>query len=151
MKRKTIYLSIPITGVEKESRETAAIAQINYERQGFVVNNPHVIADELVEMLDRVATEAEKMAADIDYLAQSDLVLLFPGWQNSNGCRLEIAFAAIYNIPVWEAGTDRRIDFKVNLEPIIKHTYKDAWIYNAMHEDANEPEINIMNKELKSA
>jgi len=71
MKRKTIYLSIPITGIENsiESREKAALTQANYERQGFIVNNPHVIADELTEILNRIPIEAEKMAADIDYLA----------------------------------------------------------------------------------
>ncbi|HAN19654.1 MAG: hypothetical protein A2X13_14560 [Bacteroidetes bacterium GWC2_33_15] len=153
MKRKTIYLSIPITGIENsiESREKAALTQANYERQGFIVNNPHVIADELTEILNRIPIEAEKMAADIDYLAQSDLMVLFPGWQQSVNCRLEIAFASIYNIPIWEAGTDHRINFKIKLEPNIIHTCKDSWIFNPMHSDGNDPEINIMEKELKTA
>jgi len=151
MKRKTLYLSLPITGVEKESRERATLAQSNYERQGFVVNNPHRISDELTEILERIPTEPEIMAADIDYLAQSDAMILFPGWGESEGCRLEIAFAAIYNIPIWELNTDRRIDFKVKLEPAISHTGKDTWITRPVHDDANEPEMNIIENELKSA
>ena len=47
MKKKRIYISLPVTGVEAQSEIKAAQLQRHFEAQGYEVVNPHQKADEL--------------------------------------------------------------------------------------------------------
>jgi len=142
MERKTIYLSLPITGHEKASREIAEKAQRYYEQRGFIVNNPHKIKDELIEILERIPLEAEIMAADLDYLSQSDAMILFPNWELSQGCNIEIAFANAYCIEIYLPGEQgKRCKFDSNIKNKLAGIVTDRWILRSIKDQ--EPVVGI--------
>ena len=101
MKRKRIYISIPISGHDLE--EVKAKARDISERLlcdvfGFKKgrNRPDVITP-----LD-VCPEPGKpysyyMGKDIEALLECDVIFLCEGWQNSKGCMAEFEVAKIYN------------------------------------------------------
>ena len=100
MKRKRIYISIPISGHDLE--EVKAKARDISERLlcdvfGFKKdrNRPDVITP-----LD-VCPEPDKpysyyMGKDIEALLECDVIYLCKGWQNSKGCMAEFEVARIY-------------------------------------------------------
>ena len=101
MKRKRIYISIPISGHDIEEVKAKAIDII--ERLLWDVfelkkgrNRPDVIT------LFDVCPEPDKpysyyMGKDIEALLECDAIFLCEGWQNSKGCMTEFEVARIYN------------------------------------------------------
>ena len=100
MKRKRIYISIPISGHDIEEVKAKAI-DIS-ERLLWDVfelkkgrNRPGVIT------LFDVCPEPDKpysyyMGKDIEALLECDAIFLCEGWQNSKGCMAEFEVARIY-------------------------------------------------------
>ena len=100
MKRKRIYISIPISGHDLE--EVKAKARGIRERLLWDVfelkkgqNHPDVITP-----FD-VCPEPDKsysyyMGKDIEALLECDAIFLCKGWQNSKGCMAEFEVAKIY-------------------------------------------------------
>ena len=100
MKRKRIYISIPISGNGLE--EVKAKARVARERLLYDVfgvkkgrNRPDVITP-----FD-VCPESDKpysyyMGKDIEALLECDAIYLCEGWQNSKGCIAEFEMARIY-------------------------------------------------------
>ena len=100
MKRKRIYISIPISGHDIEEVKAKAIDII--ERLLWDVfelkkgrNRPDVITP-----FD-VCPEPDKpysyyMGKDIEALLECDAIYLCEGWQNSKGCMAEFEVARIY-------------------------------------------------------
>lgn len=100
MKRKRIYISIPISGHDLE--EVKAKARDIRERLLWDVfelkkgqNHPDVITP-----FD-VCPEPDKsysyyMGKDIEALLECDAIFLCKGWQNSKGCMAEFEVAKIY-------------------------------------------------------
>lgn len=100
MKRKRIYISIPISGHDLE--EVKAKARDIRERLLWDVfelkkgqNRPDVIT------LFDVCPEPDKpysyyMGKDIEALLECDAICLCSGWQNSKGCMAEFEVAKIY-------------------------------------------------------
>ena len=101
MKRKRIYISIPISGHDLE--EVKAKARDIRERLLWDVfelkkgqNRPDVITQ-----FD-VCSEPDKpysyyTGKDIEALLECDAIYLCSGWQNSKGCMAEFEVARIYN------------------------------------------------------
>lgn len=142
MQRKTIYLCLPITGHEKSSRELAKKAQQYYENRGFIVNNPHEIYDELTKALERIPTLAEIQAADLDYLAQSDAMILFPNWELSQGCNIEIYFANAYGIEIYLPGEQgKRCKFNSAIKNKLTAVVTDRWILRSVKDQ--EPIVGL--------
>ena len=100
MKRKRIYISIPISGHDLEEVKAKAIDII--ERLLWDVfelkkgrNRPDIITP-----FD-VCHEPDKpysyyMGKDIEALLECDAIYLCEGWQNSKGCMAEFEVARIY-------------------------------------------------------
>ena len=100
MKRKRIYISIPISGHDIEEVKAKAIDKI--ERLLWDVfelkkgrNRPDIITP-----FD-VCHEPDKpysyyMGKDIEALLECDAIYLCEGWQNSKGCMAEFEVARIY-------------------------------------------------------
>ena len=100
MKRKRIYISIPISGHDLEKvkakardiRESSLCDVFGFKKGQ---NRPDVITP-----FD-VCPEPAKpysyyMGKDIEALLECDSIYICKGWQNSDGCMLEFAAAKIY-------------------------------------------------------
>ena len=100
MKRKRIYISIPISGHNLEEVKAKArdinerlLCDVFGFRKGQ--NRPDVITP-----FD-VCSEPDKpysyyMGKDIEALLECDAIYLCEGWQNSKGCMAEFEVARIY-------------------------------------------------------
>ena len=101
MKRKRIYISIPISGHDLEEvkakardiREWVLWDEFGLEKG---LHRPDVITP-----FD-VCSEPDKpysyyMGKDIEALLECDTIYLCKGWQDSRGCMAEFAVAKIYN------------------------------------------------------
>lgn len=88
-----IYISLPITGHPRgDVLMRAGIVKCRLESLGFEVVNPlEVDAGESPEYFDHIA-------ADLRALADCDAIYMCRGWRESRGCRLEHAFARIYQL-----------------------------------------------------
>ncbi len=75
-----IYIAGKITGKENY-REEFEKAQAELEKDGHIVLNPSVMPEGL--------TKAEYMRICFSMIDIADKVLLLPGWQDSEGARLE--------------------------------------------------------------
>ena len=133
MNKKTLYLSLPITGCEEESIDVAKEAKFYYERQGFIVFNPHSIREKLFIELGRIPTEPEIMGEDLKYLGNADAMILFPGWQKSQGCQFKIAFANSYNIPIYQVKEPVKLNFTTKISNTPGSRRKDHWITQPLH------------------
>ena len=97
MKRKRIYISIPISGHDIEEVKAKAIDIIErllWDELG-IENGLDIITP-----FD-VCPEPDKpysyyMGKDIEALLECDAIFLCEGWQNSKGCMAEFEVARIY-------------------------------------------------------
>lgn len=88
--REKIYISLPISGREKEARQKADSIKSSLSRLGYEVVNPFdVYAGENPDYMDY-------LASDLIALSTCDRIFMCRGWQTSKGCRLEKSFAEIY-------------------------------------------------------
>ena len=90
MKKKRIYISIPISGVEAQSEIKAAQLQKHFEAQGYEVVNPWEIGRHLEEIHALCGLPspvwAEYMQWDLIALEHCDEVYFCKGWERSAGC-----------------------------------------------------------------
>ena len=101
MRRKRIYISIPISGHDLE--EVKAKARDISERLLWDVfelkkgcYRPDVITPFDVNENEDKDSYARKMGNDIEALLECDAIYLCEGWQNSKGCMAEFEVARIY-------------------------------------------------------
>lgn len=92
-KKKTVYLSGPITGVEKywepfENTDDALTAL------GYVVLNP--------ARLPQGMTDEQYMRICMAMIDSADVVLFLPGWENSKGAKLERAYCEYTDKHIWQ-------------------------------------------------
>lgn len=104
-----IYLSGPITGIENGNRTAFARAAAMLQQAGYMVKNPHDIFCEPApqDHNQLLAYWQRAMRADIRALVDCDRIAMLPGWEKSEGARLEhfvagkLGIGAIYM--QWEA------------------------------------------------
>lgn len=80
-----IYISLPITGKEKEAREKADRVKMMLSKMGHAPINP--MTDIYV---GPNATYGQYLGYDIaTMIDHCDAIFLCKGWENSHGCRIE--------------------------------------------------------------
>lgn len=89
-----IYISLPITGREKEARERAALMKEKLQA---------LFPGEKIVTPFEIYTEQDKrysyyMGRDIEVLLECNLMAMAQDWKTSKGCRLEAQAAKIYGI-----------------------------------------------------
>ena len=85
--KKTIYISLPITGREKEAREHADMMKAALSRAGHRPVSPFDIP------AGKDPEYEDYLCADIRALMSCDSIMLCKGWQFSRGCRIEAKVA----------------------------------------------------------
>lgn len=128
MKKKTVYISLPVRGQIEHSRQRAEFLENFYRKLGFEVHNPHKIADKLRKLRKHEPDNSEIMSACLHALGKSDMMALDEHWAASWGCNVEIIYALHHNVDIVRALSDMRIDFKSKFVNEIIKTYKDKRI-----------------------
>ena len=101
MKRKRIYISIPISGHDIEEVKGKAIDIIERLLWDVFELKKGRHRPDVITPFD-VCPEPDKsysyyMGKDIEALLECDAIYLCEGWQNSKGCMAEFEVARIYN------------------------------------------------------
>lgn len=90
-----IYISLPITGREKEAREKADRVKTMLSKLGHAPINPFEI------YAGREATIGRQIGYDIAVLIDfADAIFLCKGWEESKGCQVEAKVAEVYGIKI---------------------------------------------------
>src|SRR5690554_1661672 len=88
-----IYISGPIAGrVIEDATEEFARAEEAIRAAGHEPVNP------LKNGLDPAAEWIDHMEADLWLLQDCDAIVMLPGWESSNGCRIEVSVAALLRL-----------------------------------------------------
>lgn len=94
-KKIKCYIAGPIRGVpDYKSKFEAAKKWI--EAKGWVVLDPSTLPEGM--------TQADYMRICIAMIQSADTMCLLKGWKNSEGARIEEAYAEMIKIPAFEAG-----------------------------------------------
>lgn len=88
-----VYISLPISGCEAQSRDKADKVKIALSKVGYEVVNPFEIIPEK-ENPDWY----DHIGADLKELAKCDAIYLCNRWKESKGCRLEMNYAVSMGI-----------------------------------------------------
>lgn len=113
-----VYISVPMSGrtvkeVEADIKAAKKDFAFNGKRTKFCSNIDIFKQHPDLDPLLGLATAIERMS-DVDAIYVCD------GWRKSKGCRIEVAIALLYSIPIY--GIDAEI--ADNLEMIIRKKYQ---------------------------
>lgn len=86
---KSVYISAPITGVDKTKSDKAFLQGL---KLAYNLGYGRII-DPRQNGLPKDAPWSKHMAADIARLVSCDAIILCQGWSRSRGCRLEYRIA----------------------------------------------------------
>lgn len=100
MKRKRIYISIPISGRDLEMVKEEAYDKREWILWEYFGLDRGFHRQDVITPFD-VCPEADKpysyyMGKDIEALLECDAIYMCRGWQNSKGCMAEFEVARIY-------------------------------------------------------
>lgn len=88
-----IYISGPITGNPNYKEQFATISR-RLEKDGHIVIDPSVETEKL--------SPRDYMRISLARLEAADEILLLPGWENSNGAKIEKLYAEYIGLRVRE-------------------------------------------------
>ena len=94
-RRKTIYLSGPMTGHAGYNYPAFHAAAADLRLRGFAVINPAENEGGRIDL-----PRAAYMRLDIESVLRADLVVVLSGWRGSRGARLEVEIAREIGIPI---------------------------------------------------
>lgn len=103
MKRMRIYISIPISGQEKQAREKADLIKARLSREGHIPVSPFEI------YAGKNPTYNDHICYDLRAMLDCDAILFCEGWEKSCGCNIE------YNT-VMQFKAHNKKDFKIMFE-----------------------------------
>ncbi|MGL5224436.1 MAG: DUF4406 domain-containing protein [Aeromonas sp.] len=89
-----IYIAGPMTGLPDFNRPAFFAADEVICAAGDVALNPAILPDGL--------TQAEYMAVCIEFVKMADVLVMLPGWQESNGAVAEYTLARKLGIHIME-------------------------------------------------
>lgn len=90
-----VYLSGPMTGLPDYNRPAFDKEAARIREQGKTVFNPAEVGPR-----ESIMPREWYMRKDIEALLKSDSVVMLPGWEKSEGARLEFEIAKQIEIPV---------------------------------------------------
>jgi hypothetical protein len=100
MKRLSLYLSGPMTGLPDYNYPAFFAAADLLRHAGYIVLNPADIG------LHPTWTWADYMRVGLETLTdQAEAVAVLPGWEHSRGARIEVRIAHRFRLPVHTAYT----------------------------------------------
>lgn len=99
-RRQRIYIAGPMTGVAKHNFPAFHAAARLLEQDGWEVVNP---AENFGGRTDLPRTAY--LRADVALLVHCDAIAMLPGWEDSDGAKLEYLLAHIMGMPVIEVAT----------------------------------------------
>lgn len=117
----TVYLSGPMTGIEDFNRPQFDQAATELRKQGYIVIVPgeeeeYDEAEAAALALSRQKREFY-LSRDIDYIQEiADIVVVLPGWERSEGAKLEVVVAQAIGVPVFEFPHATLVKKQVRLE-----------------------------------
>ena len=104
--KNTIYLSGPMTGIEEFNRPAFDAAARNLRDRGFDVIVPG--ENETYDEIELARAEVSKqkrefyLSRDLTYIIEfADFVVVLPGWESSEGAKLEVVVAQAIGVPVF--------------------------------------------------
>lgn len=103
-----IYISLPITGQEREAREHADMVKSALSRKGYKPVSPFDI------YAGKNPTYADYLCRDLRALADCDAILLCEGWERSRGCRIEADFAREFGKKILYENEDHKFHNSFN-------------------------------------
>jgi len=94
---KRMYLSGPMTGIENYNHEMFDRVAAEFRMAGFEVCSP-------AEFFDGDVTRERKeyMRESVKWILEADTVVLLPGWQDSEGAKLEAKIATELDVTIVE-------------------------------------------------
>lgn len=113
--KSTVYLSGPMSGYDKFNRPAFDEAAAALRRNGYTVIVPG--EGEHYDEAEIAAWEVGRkkrefyLSRDIDFIQEAaDYVVVLPGWEESEGAKLEVVVAQAIGVPVFlfESGTPLR-------------------------------------------
>jgi hypothetical protein len=91
--KKRLYISIPISGIEPQSKIKASQMQKHFEAQGYEVVNPHEIGEHLRKLYDLCGMGEPEWYDYMDWclpaIKSCDVVWFACDWGKSKGCKDE--------------------------------------------------------------
>lgn len=119
MKKNRIYISGPITDIENGNFDEFDKAEFYYSQNGNIVENPHriaqVVRDVAIDMRADTPAYRDFLAYDIMVLSECDLMVVLPGYKESKGSQIEVAFAVACNIPIHNVYSDKPLQLKTHV------------------------------------
>lgn len=117
---QTIYLSGPMTGIDDFNRPAFDEAAATLRELGFTVIVPgeNESYDEIEKARREVSRQKREfyLSRDIEFiLEKADIVVVLPGWETSEGAKLEVAVAQAVGVPVFRYKTGTILRGKVAL------------------------------------
>lgn len=92
-----VYLSGPMTGQPEYNYPAFAEAAAGLRAAGFHIINPAETAGGTTHL-----PRSTYLRIDIGYVMAADAIALMPGWEESNGAKLEVMVAQAMDLPVYE-------------------------------------------------
>ena len=92
-RRRRVYISIPISGMDVDAQKRKAASKAEWlKSMGYDVFNPFDVPDPMPE-LNSKQKYAYYMGRDIEQLMLCDAIFLCRGWRGSKGCSIEKSVA----------------------------------------------------------
>ena len=101
---KSIYISLPISGHE-DTYEQRLDEAVEYVKEKYPeydrIITPEYVANGLNERCSPIIPSyKDYLAEDIDVLTVCDAIFMCRGWENSKGCKAELAFAEAIGLTI---------------------------------------------------
>lgn len=121
-----VYISVPMTGRTVKEVE----ADIKQAKKDFPFNKRGTkYISNLLEFKEGL-DPATSLGNAVEEILSCDALYVCPGWKESKGCRVEIATAILYDIPVYGLpSSEMEVVIKkkqITKKPVAKEDYKES-------------------------
>lgn len=136
LKGAKCYVAGPMTGMPDWNRPAFEKAARAWAAAGWETRTPIEMDDKEYggpERASRTIPYPILLLRDLDRIVECQAVALLPGWENSRGARLEVHWAAVCQIPVYDAITGQAVWWKESLTPDRKVVHAAAPVHASVN------------------